>query len=83
MHMATEPDATTIQQRRKRLAEMRGEPLETVERAVYDHNGSYYVNVPLRASKLWDVDAATEMNVEIHDDRLVVRPQIDDGEGNQ
>jgi hypothetical protein len=77
-YMSMDSEGETIQERRRKIAQIRGEPIETLSRTVYDHNGALYTNLPARASKMWDVDQGDDITVEVHDDRLVVRPEVDD-----
>jgi hypothetical protein len=73
-----ESESGSPQERLRQIAEMRGEPIETFSRSVYDHGGSLYANIPARASNMWDVDSGEEISVEVHDDRLVIRPEINE-----
>jgi hypothetical protein len=61
------------QTRRERVAEERGEPVRTVQRSLMQPNNSLYVNVPKLAIDLLDFNNGEDVDVEIHDDRIVVR----------
>jgi hypothetical protein len=73
-NMASREGATKLTQtRRERVAEERGEPVRTVQRSLLEPNNSLYVNVPKLAIDLLDFNKGDEVDVEIHDDRVVVR----------
>lgn len=68
-----EGNRKSTQTRRERVAEERGEPVRTVQRSLMQPNNSLYVNVPKLAIDLLDFNKGEDVDVEIHDDRIVVR----------
>jgi hypothetical protein len=71
--VSREGNRKLTQTRRERVAEERGEPVRTVQRSLMQPNNSLYVNVPKLAIDLLDFNKGEDVDVEIHDDRVVVR----------
>jgi len=67
-----------VQARREELAEQRDEPVDTVERIAKEHGDSLYANLPPISRKLLDIEAGDDIEVETHDDRVVVRPATEE-----
>lgn len=76
--MAVEDGAASLEKRRQKLANLRGEPIETVERSIINPNGSLYVNIPDKSVAMLGLDNDENVQVERWDDRLVVRPSDSD-----
>jgi hypothetical protein len=74
--MASRDRQRSMQAERRRLAEERGEPLRTVQRRVIPQGSgnSLYVNIPQLASDLLEIGEGDDVDVEQHDDRVVIRP---------
>jgi hypothetical protein len=62
-----------LQSARERLAEQRGEPIETKDRKVVNNNGGLYANLTSLGVAHLNVKAGDTVAVAVHDDRIVIR----------
>jgi anthranilate/para-aminobenzoate synthase component I len=68
-----------VMSRRQELA-CSGEPIISDERVVQNQHGSLYVNLLANGGEIVGLAGGDEVRVEVHADRIVIRPAADGGE---
>lgn len=69
-----------LMSRRQELA-CPGEPIISDERVVQNQHGSLYVNLLANGGEIVGFDVGDEVQVDVHADRIVIRPTADGESG--